>query len=208
MNVAVLHIAVGDVVDANTCRSADDPPCASSRPEFPCRVRAGSAPPHGDAFRSSTPISPMVDNISARRSLSASTGGTREVTALDRGTVTHVAFRVIPWSTPAALPCCRAGLLPIVAAGARSARCLRTRRTRLPGRRTPRHRRRRSSHRLPPSWRCCADRACNPGRSDGFDDVAEQNHAWLGRERIHHRRIRIRHQYHVGLVDRLPTGDR
>ncbi len=44
-----------------------------------------------------------------------------------------------------------------------------------------------------------------PGRR--LHDVAEQDQARLGRERIHHRGVRVRHQDHVGLVDRLPAGD-
>ena len=40
-----------------------------------------------------------------------------------------------------------------------------------------------------------------------LDDIAEHDQAWLGRERIHDRRGRIRHQDHVALVDRLPAGD-
>ena len=42
----------------------------------------------------------------------------------------------------------------------------------------------------------------------GFDDVADDDQAGLGRERVHHRRVRVQHQDHVGLVDRLPAGDR
>ena len=42
----------------------------------------------------------------------------------------------------------------------------------------------------------------------GFDDIADQDEARLGRERIHHRRVRVGHQDHVALVDRLPAGDR
>ena len=42
----------------------------------------------------------------------------------------------------------------------------------------------------------------------GLVDVAEQDHLRLGREWVHHRRRRIRHQDHVALVDRLPAGDR
>ena len=41
-----------------------------------------------------------------------------------------------------------------------------------------------------------------------LDDVAEQDQARLGGERIHHRGVGVRHQDHVGLVDRLPAGDR
>ena len=41
-----------------------------------------------------------------------------------------------------------------------------------------------------------------------LDDVAEQDHLRLGGERIHAGRLGVRHQDHVGLVDRLPAGDR
>jgi hypothetical protein len=42
----------------------------------------------------------------------------------------------------------------------------------------------------------------------GLVDIAEQDQARLGGERVHHRRIRVRHQDHVALVDHLPAGDR
>ena len=41
-----------------------------------------------------------------------------------------------------------------------------------------------------------------------LDDIADQDQAGLGGERVHHRGVGIRHQDHVGLVDCLPTGDR
>jgi len=41
----------------------------------------------------------------------------------------------------------------------------------------------------------------------GFDDVAEQDEARLGREGVQHRRLQIRLEDHVGFVDRLPAGD-
>ncbi len=41
-----------------------------------------------------------------------------------------------------------------------------------------------------------------------FDDVAEQDERRLGGERVHHGRIRVRHQDHVQFVDRLPPRDR
>ena len=40
-----------------------------------------------------------------------------------------------------------------------------------------------------------------------LDDIAAQQQRRLLEERIDHRRRRIRHQDHVGLVDALPTGD-
>ncbi len=42
----------------------------------------------------------------------------------------------------------------------------------------------------------------------GLDDVTDQDQARLGHERVHHRALQVRLQDHVGLVDRLPAGDR
>ena len=41
-----------------------------------------------------------------------------------------------------------------------------------------------------------------------LEHVAEDCQRALGEERIEHRRIRVRHQFHVRLVDRLPAGNR
>ena len=43
---------------------------------------------------------------------------------------------------------------------------------------------------------------------DRIENVAQDDHGRLGEERIHVDRVRIGHQHHVGLVDRLPAGDR
>ncbi len=40
-----------------------------------------------------------------------------------------------------------------------------------------------------------------------FDDVTTQDQRGLFHKRIHDRRVGIRHQGHVGLVDALPAGD-
>jgi hypothetical protein len=42
----------------------------------------------------------------------------------------------------------------------------------------------------------------------GLVDVADQDQLRLRRERVHHRGRQIRHQGHVGIVDRLPSGNR
>ena len=59
-----------------------------------------------------------------------------------------------------------------------------------------------------PSWRWRAGRAHRARRSSGSSTSQNTISVRLREERIDHRRVAVGHQLHVGLVDRLPAGDR